>query len=44
MSHFTVVSKKHVYRVQAKSSQALTRALRASRISWQAIYEDKEES
>jgi len=40
---FTVVGKKRVYRVPAKSIQQLTRALRASGIVWQAIHEDKEE-
>ncbi|AYN55933.1 hypothetical protein PBI_COLTRANE_62 [Microbacterium phage Coltrane] len=42
MAQFTVIGKKKVYRVQAKSIQALTRALRQVGIVWQAIHEDKE--
>ena len=42
MPQFTVVSKKRVYRVKAKSIQALTKALRAAGIVWQGIHEDKE--
>ena len=42
MAQFTVIGKKRVYRVSAKSIQALTRALRAAGITWQAIHEDKE--
>ncbi|QUE26100.1 hypothetical protein SEA_SANASANA_62 [Microbacterium phage SanaSana] len=42
MPQFTVVGKKRVYRVKAKSVQALTRALRSVGIVWQAIHEDKE--
>ncbi|UVF61117.1 hypothetical protein SEA_EULA_62 [Microbacterium phage Eula] len=42
MPQFTVISKKRVFRVRAKSVQALTRALRSVGIVWQAIHEDKE--
>lgn len=42
MAQFTVIGKKKVFRVQAKSVQALTRALRQVGIVWQAIHEDKE--
>lgn len=42
MAQFTVIGKKRVYRVQAKSIQALTKALRQVGIVWQAIHEDKE--
>lgn len=41
MKQFTVIGKKRVYRVKAKSIQALTRALRADGIVWQGIHEDK---
>lgn len=40
---FTVIGKRSVYRIAAKSIQQLTRALRASGIVWQAIHEDKPE-
>ena len=42
MPQFTVIGKKRVFRVKAKSVQALTRALRAVGIPWQGIHEDKE--
>lgn len=42
MAQFTVIGKKRVYRVEAKSIQFLTRALRQVGITWQAIHEDKE--
>ena len=42
MAQFTVVTKRRVFRVRAKSVQALTRALRAVGITWQGIHEDKE--
>jgi len=42
MAQFTVIGKKRVYRVAAKSIQQLTRALREVGIVWQAIHEDKE--
>jgi len=38
---FTVIGKKRVYRVAAKSIQHLTRTLRSAGIVWQAIHEDK---
>lgn len=41
MAQFTVIQTKRVLRVQAKSIQALTKALRGSGIHWQAIHEDK---
>ncbi len=41
MPEFTIISKRKVYRATAKSVQALTKALRASGIVWQAIHEDK---
>lgn len=40
MRLFTVIGKKHVWRVRAKSIQALNNALRAARIPFQAIHED----
>ena len=43
MKFFTVIAKKRVLRVKAKSIQQLTRALRDSGIVWQAIHEDKDE-
>lgn len=43
MKQFTVIGKKSVYRVAGKSVQHVTRQLRAARITWQAIHEDKEE-
>ncbi|QDP45078.1 hypothetical protein QDW23_gp60 [Microbacterium phage Stromboli] len=42
MAQFTVIGKRRVFRVAAKSVQQLTRALRSVGIVWQAIYEDKE--
>lgn len=39
---FTVVTKKRVIRVGAKSIQQLTQALRAVGIVWLAIHEDTE--
>ncbi|WIC89483.1 hypothetical protein SEA_BAJUNIPER_60 [Microbacterium phage BAjuniper] len=42
MAQFTVVGKRRVFRVNAKSVQQLTRALRSVGIVWQAIHEDKE--
>ncbi|AUG84857.1 hypothetical protein PBI_DISMAS_60 [Microbacterium phage Dismas] len=41
MAQFTVIGKRRVFRVNAKSVQALTRALRSVGIVWQAIHEDK---
>lgn len=41
MPQFTVIGKRRVYRVNAKSVQALTRALRDVGIVWQAVHEDK---
>lgn len=41
MAQFTVIQDKHVLRVQAKSIQALTQALRRAGQRWQAIHEDK---
>lgn len=38
---FTVVTKKRVIRVSAKSVQHLTQALRSVGIAWQGIHEDK---
>lgn len=43
MPQFTVIGKKRVYRVKAKSVQALTKAMRAVGIVWQAVYEDRPE-
>jgi hypothetical protein len=42
MPQFTVIGKKRVFRVKAKSVQALTKALRSVGIVWQGIHEDKE--
>lgn len=42
MAQFTVIGKKRVYRVAAKSVQHLTKKLRAAGIVWQGIHEDKE--
>lgn len=42
LKQFTVVGKKRVYRVAAKSIQQLTRHLHGAGIVWQAIHEDKE--
>ncbi|UGL61878.1 hypothetical protein SEA_FRANKLIN22_65 [Microbacterium phage Franklin22] len=42
MAQFTVIGKKKVFRVNAKSIQQLTRALRQVGIVWQAIHEDKD--
>ena len=42
MKFFTVIAKKRVIRVRAKSIQQLTRALRSAGITWQAIHEDKD--
>lgn len=42
MQHqFTVVTKKRVLRVPAKSIQQLTKALRQSKITWLAIHQDE---
>ena len=42
MPQFTVIGKKRVFRIRAKSVQALTRAMRSVGIVWQGIHEDKE--
>lgn len=42
LKQFTVIGKRKVFRVAAKSVQQLTRELRASGIVWQGIHEDKE--
>lgn len=42
LKQFTVITKKRVLRVAAKSVQQLTRELRAAGIVWQAVHEDKE--
>lgn len=42
MPQFTVIGKKRVFRVRAKSVQALTKAMRAVGLTWQGIHEDKE--
>ena len=41
MAQFTVITKKRVYRVAAKSIQQLTRALRDVGLGWLAIHEDR---
>ncbi|UDG78767.1 hypothetical protein SEA_INDYLU_65 [Microbacterium phage IndyLu] len=42
MPQFTVIGKRRVFRVSAKSVQALTKAMRAVGLTWQGIHEDKE--
>lgn len=42
LKQFTVIGKKRVFRIAAKSIQQLTRALREVGIVWQAIHEDVE--
>lgn len=42
MAQFTVIQSKRTLRIQAKSIQALTKALRGAGIHWQGIHEDKD--
>jgi hypothetical protein len=43
MPHFTVIQQNRVLRLNAKSIQALTQALRAGNQRWLGIHEDKED-
>lgn len=41
LKQFTVIGKRAVWRRAAKSVQDLTKQLRAEKLVWQGIYEDK---